>query len=182
MRFSLSTCLLILTLLSVALGWWVDRTRFNRELALGLETQKLVDDIAFRTRQAKQPKRFERPNLETPNRLLVVAVVQLFEHSDDVTRLNSMKGHGDSACVITNDVLSKLAIDSTDDYFKALSSFHIPRGKFADYANPESDRHNSLRMFVDKCCPKPDPAIAALEKMGIDPKTISPDTFSMNPR
>ena len=168
MRFQLSTCLLLVALLAVSLAWMMDRSHFDSELEQAIRTQELVDHVTSRTKNAAILPHHQAPDLETPDRLLVVAVAELFEWQEHIMRLNEMRGQGETASQLANSILSKLNIDSTDDYFTALSSFNVQRGKFADYTNRTTERHKFLCQFVNQSLPATDDFTKAARRGALD--------------
>ena len=156
MRFQISTCLLVIALFAVILGWVRDRADFDKKLVAAVKTQELVSSIedSIDRKEAIEFSGMNREQISNADRLMVVGVISLFESAEAVDELSEISVGGSTSDVLLYSLLFSLNIDTSDEYFEVLSSLLTSHGirseKYSAYVDTETRQHQALRDFIEQ--------------------------------
>ena len=159
MKYRLSTILLLITCVALALGWYVDRHKRNTEqLVLGASTWQ----------QSAYLQSFDTDNLaelvEKVETKQILGLFYLFSSAESLRQFNrSELGVLDrrySPQSFAVGLLKALHCSTSDQYFDRLKLLD-PEGDFADY-EPGGEHYKEFRQFIEE-------ALQAKEQTRLNP-------------
>ena len=153
MKYRLSTILLLITCVALALGWYLDRYKRN--------TDQLVKGSFVRTRAATLRSLGTAPPTEIFSEKVatkqVKCVCKVFSSAKSIRQANRVslgeldRGlHAYTPLMLAAGLLKASNCTSADQYFDRFKLLEPgPGGRLADY-KPGGEQHKAFRQFVEK--------------------------------
>ena len=151
MRFNISTLLLLVLVVALAIGWRLEHLNHEAELQSAIEAQELVGQTYAIVSQKRILERFPDQGTlpERVDRALINGVIFVYENASKIDALAKLKNKTYNASDVAKNLLSALKCESAESCLENLADHHKDVERFKVYNDSDSIERRRLKKFLE---------------------------------
>lgn len=151
MRFKISTLLLLIVVVALAIGWILERRNHKTELQSAIEAQELLTQTYAIVSQKRILERFPDQGAlpERVDQSLLNLVLFVYENGKKIDALVALKNEKYNASDVAKQLLSALKCESAESYLESIADYKEAGERFKVYTEADSSQRAQLKKFLE---------------------------------